>query len=182
MRLWEACKEILDYWIGHGVRIFRVDNPHTKPMAFWAWLIPAVQREHPDVIFLAEAFTAPKIMAKLAEVGFTQSYTYFTWRTDKWELTDYVVEVALGPKAEYMRPNFWPNTPDILAGPLRNGPPGRIPRAVRPGLDSGATTACTAVTSWARTSRPRRPTRSTCTRRSTRSSTATSMFPARWRP
>jgi starch synthase (maltosyl-transferring) len=121
--LWEACKAILDHWIDHGVRIFRVDNPHTKPLAFWEWLIPAVRAEHPDVLFLAEAFTRPKVMAKLAEVGFSQSYTYFTWRDTKQELAEYLDEVANGPKAEYMRPNFWPNTPDILAGPLRDGPP-----------------------------------------------------------
>ncbi len=121
--LWLACKEILDYWIAHGVRVFRVDNPHTKPFAFWEWLIAAVQSDHPDVLFLAEAFTRPKVMAKLAEVGFSQSYTYFTWRTGKDELQEYLEEVCLGPKADYMRPNFWPNTPDILSGPLRNGPP-----------------------------------------------------------
>jgi len=120
--LWEACKGILEHWIGHGVKIFRVDNPHTKPIAFWAWVIPAIQAEHPDVLFLAEAFTRPKVMAKLAEVGFTQSYTYFTWRTEKWDLTEYGVEVAMSEKAEFMRPNFWPNTPDILAHPLRNAP------------------------------------------------------------
>jgi len=120
--LWSACKEILDFWIARGVRIFRVDNPHTKPMAFWEWLMPAVQAEHPDVVFLAEAFTRPKVMAKLAEVGFSQSYTYFTWRTTATELREYVEEVALSDKAEYMRPSFWPNTPDILAPPLRNAP------------------------------------------------------------
>ncbi|MDP8993109.1 MAG: alpha-1,4-glucan--maltose-1-phosphate maltosyltransferase [Actinomycetota bacterium] len=121
--LWEACKEIIDFWIDKGVRIFRVDNPHTKPIALWRWLIPTVQGVHPDVVFLAEAFTRPKMMAKLAEVGFTQSYTYFTWRTTRQELEDYLVELAHGPKADYMRPSFWPNTPDILSGPLRNGPP-----------------------------------------------------------
>jgi starch synthase (maltosyl-transferring) len=121
--LWQACKAIFDYWIGHGVRIFRVDNPHTKPMAFWEWVLPAVQAEHPDVLFLAEAFTRPKVMAKLAEVGFSQSYTYFTWRNTKQELTEYGIEVTTADTAEYMRPNFWPNTPDILAGPLRNGTP-----------------------------------------------------------
>jgi starch synthase (maltosyl-transferring) len=110
-------------WIERGVRIFRVDNPHTKPLALWAWLIPAVQAEHPEVVFLAEAFTRPKMMAKLAEVGFSQSYTYFTWRTASWELQTYLEELARGPAADYMRPNFWPNTPDILSGPLRNGPP-----------------------------------------------------------
>jgi starch synthase (maltosyl-transferring) len=119
--LWEACFEIFDYWIAHDVRIFRVDNPHTKPFAFWDWVINAVRADHPETIFLAEAFTRPPVMAKLAEVGFTQSYTYFAWRTERWELEEYVTELAHGPKADYMRPNFWPNTPDILAGPLRNG-------------------------------------------------------------
>lgn len=119
--LWQACRAIVEHWIGFGVRIFRVDNPHTKPMAFWAWLIESVQREHRDVIFLAEAFTRPKVMAKLAEVGFTQSYTYFTWRTSKDELASYLSEVSNGPSADWMRPNFWPNTPDILAEPLRHG-------------------------------------------------------------
>lgn len=121
--LWTACKEILEFWIRHGVKIFRVDNPHTKPLAFWAWVIQAVQSVHPDVLFLAEAFTHPKMMSKLAEVGFTQSYTYFTWRTTKLELTEYATEVAHGPTSDYMRPNFWPNTPDILSGPLRLGEP-----------------------------------------------------------
>jgi starch synthase (maltosyl-transferring) len=108
------------------VRIFRVDNPHTKPMAFWEWVIAEVQAEHPDVLFLAEAFTRPHVMARLAESGFSQSYTYFTWRTEQHGeegLWAYMEELAHGPKADYMRPNFWPNTPDILSGPLRNGPP-----------------------------------------------------------
>ena len=121
--LWKACRDVLRYWIDQGIRVFRVDNPHTKPMAFWAWLIERILRDHPDVVFLSEAFTRPKVMAKLAEIGFTQSYTYFTWRTAAWELREYVDEVAHGPTADYMRPNFWPNTPDILSGPLRNGPP-----------------------------------------------------------
>jgi starch synthase (maltosyl-transferring) len=121
--LWQACRDILLFWIAKGIRIFRVDNPHTKPMAFWAWVIEAVQAEHPDVLFLAEAFTRPKVMAKLAEIGFTQSYTYFTWRTAKWELEEYVTELTTPPLVDYMRPSFWPNTPDILSGPLRGGPP-----------------------------------------------------------
>ncbi|HTJ73877.1 MAG TPA: alpha-1,4-glucan--maltose-1-phosphate maltosyltransferase [Acidimicrobiales bacterium] len=121
--LWQACKDILDHWIGHGIRIFRVDNPHTKPLAFWEWLIPAIQRDHPETLFLAEAFTRPKMMAKLAEVGFSQSYTYFTWRNGRDELREYLEELTEGPTADYMRPSFWPNTPDILSGPLRNGPP-----------------------------------------------------------
>ncbi len=119
--LWQACREIIEFWVSHGVRIFRVDNPHTKPMAFWAWLLPAVQSLHPDVIFLSEAFTRPKVMAKLAEVGFTQSYTYFTWRTTKAELVEYVTELTAAPLVDYFRPAFWPNTPDILSGPLRRG-------------------------------------------------------------
>jgi len=120
--LWSACLDILEFWIGRGVRIFRVDNPHTKPMAFWAWAIAEVRSAHPEVVFLAEAFTRPKVMAKLAEVGFSQSYTYFTWRVGGWELRQYVEELATGPTADYMRPSFWPNTPDILSGPLRDGP------------------------------------------------------------
>jgi starch synthase (maltosyl-transferring) len=123
--LWEACKDILDFWLGKGVAIFRVDNPHTKPVAFWEWLIGSVRAEHPEVIFLAEAFTRPPVMAKLAEVGFSQSYTYFTWRTEQEGpdgLRAYLEELT-GDLADFMRPNFWPNTPDILSGPLRNGPP-----------------------------------------------------------
>jgi starch synthase (maltosyl-transferring) len=123
--LWEACKEILEFWIDHGVRIFRVDNPHTKPVVFWEWLIPAVLDEHPDIVFLAEAFTRPRMMAKLAEVGFSQNYTYFTWRTEQYGpegLRAYLEELA-GEKADFMRPSFWTNTPDILSGPLRGGPP-----------------------------------------------------------
>src|SRR5581483_3866890 len=110
-----------DFWIAKGVHIFRVDNPHTKPMAFWEWIIAAVQADHPDVVFLAEAFTRPKVMAKLAEVGFSQSYTYFTWRTERWEIEEYLSELTSPPLVDYFRPNFWPNTPDILAGPLRHG-------------------------------------------------------------
>jgi starch synthase (maltosyl-transferring) len=124
--LWQACKNILDYWISLGVAIFRVDNPHTKPVAFWEWVIEAVQADHPEVLFLSEAFTRPKVMARLAEAGFSQSYTYFTWRTEQHGpdgLWAYLDELAHGPVADYMRPNFWPNTPDILSGPLRNGPP-----------------------------------------------------------
>ena len=120
--LWEAARDIVLGWVGHGITIFRVDNPHTKPLAFWAWLIEDLHEQHPELVFLAEAFTTPEMMAKLAEVGFTQSYTYFTWRTEAWELRDYVVELSQGPLADHMRPAFWPNTPDILAGPLRRGP------------------------------------------------------------
>jgi starch synthase (maltosyl-transferring) len=124
--LWKACRDIFEHWISFGVKIFRVDNPHTKPVAFWEWVIDAVRSNHPDVIFLAEAFTRPHVMARLAEAGFSQSYTYFTWRTAQHGpegIWAYMEELAHGPKADYMRPNFWPNTPDILAGPLRGGPP-----------------------------------------------------------
>jgi starch synthase (maltosyl-transferring) len=118
-----ACKAVLDHWIAHGVRIFRVDNPHTKPVAFWEWLIAAVKAEHPDVIFLAEAFTRPAMMKVLAKVGFTQSYTYFTWRNGKAELEEYLNELAHSESAEYMRPNFFVNTPDILHAYLQHGGP-----------------------------------------------------------
>jgi len=119
--LWEAMRRILEFWIGHGVRTFRVDNPHTKPVKFWEWLIRSVQDAHPDVIFLAEAFTRPKMMRVLAKAGFTQSYTYFTWRNDKQELIDYLTEITTPPVAEYFRGNLWPNTPDILHETLQRG-------------------------------------------------------------
>lgn len=120
--LWSACEAILETWIGRGIRVFRVDNPHTKPLAFWEWLIARVRDRHPEVVFLAEAFTRPRVMEALAEVGFTQSYTYFTWRTSAAELAEYATEVTSGRASDWMRPNFWPNTPDILSGPLRGGP------------------------------------------------------------
>jgi starch synthase (maltosyl-transferring) len=119
--LWEALKEVVDFWIGHGVKIFRVDNPHTKTFAFWEWLIGGVKAEHPEVLFLAEAFTRPKVMYRLAKLGFTQSYTYFTWRTTKAELIEYVTELTTTEVSEFFRPNLWPNTPDILAQQLQGG-------------------------------------------------------------
>ena len=109
------------FWIGHGVRIFRVDNPHTKPVAFWKWLISSVQEKHTDTIFLAEAFTRPKMMKVLAKAGFTQSYTYFTWRNTKQELTEYMTELSGSETADYFRPNFFVNTPDILPPILQQG-------------------------------------------------------------
>ena len=112
--LWDELKSVILYWIEQGVTIFRVDNPHTKPIPFWHWVIGEVNREFPEVIFLAEAFTRPKIMASLAKVGFTQGYTYFTWRVTKQEITEYMNELVHGPSRNYFRPNFWPNTPDIL--------------------------------------------------------------------
>ena len=119
--LWEELKGILDFWIGQGVRIFRVDNPHTKPLPFWAWLIDAIKTEHPDVLFLAEAFTRPQVMQRLAKIGFSQSYTYFTWRNTRQELTDYFKELMQTQIMEYLRPNLWPNTPDILPEFLQVG-------------------------------------------------------------
>jgi starch synthase (maltosyl-transferring) len=119
--LWDELKSIVDYWIAQGVRIFRVDNPHTKAFGFWEWIINAIKRDQPDVIFLAEAFTRPKLMHALAKLGFSQSYTYFTWRNSKQELTDYFTDLARGPGRQYYRPNVWPNTPDILHETLQSG-------------------------------------------------------------
>jgi starch synthase (maltosyl-transferring) len=111
--IWYALRDLVLFWVGKGVRIFRVDNPHTKPVPFWEWMIADVQTKHPDVIFLAEAFTRPKMMKRLAKVGFTQSYSYFTWRNTKWELTQYLTELTREECRHYMRPNFFVNTPDI---------------------------------------------------------------------
>ena len=119
--LWAELKSIVDFWIEQGIRIFRVDNPHTKPFPFWEWLIGEIGRSHPDVLFLAEAFTRPKVMHRLAKIGFTQSYTYFTWRNTKRELTEYFTELAGGAARQYFRPNVWPNTPDILHETLQSG-------------------------------------------------------------
>jgi starch synthase (maltosyl-transferring) len=119
--LWQALLGVVHFWIEQGVRIFRVDNPHTKPFAFWEWLLGEVKREHEDVIFLSEAFTRPKVMARLAKVGFTQSYTYFAWRNTKHELIEYFGELARGKQREFFRPNVWPNTPDILTEYLQHG-------------------------------------------------------------
>ncbi len=119
--LTHALREIVEFWIDHDVKVFRVDNPHTKALPFWEWLIGEIHAAHPDVIFLAEAFTRPKMMQTLAKLGFTQSYTYFTWRNYKHELIDYVVELTRGEMADYFRPNFWPNTPDILHEYLQHG-------------------------------------------------------------
>ncbi|MDO9559682.1 MAG: hypothetical protein Q7I89_08345 [Syntrophales bacterium] len=119
----EELRSIILFWIEQGVRIFRVDNPHTKPFAFWDWLIKEIKQACPEVIFLAEAFTRPKVMSRLAKAGFTQSYTYFTWRNTKREITDYLTELTQTECREYFRPNFWPNTPDILPEFLQYGGP-----------------------------------------------------------
>jgi starch synthase (maltosyl-transferring) len=119
--LWEELRSVVCFWVEQGVHIFRVDNPHTKPFAFWEWLIGEVKREYPDVLFLAEAFTRPKIMYRLAKLGFSQSYTYFTWRNAKWELRQYFTELTKTEVSEFFRPSLWPNTPDILSDYLRDG-------------------------------------------------------------
>jgi starch synthase (maltosyl-transferring) len=119
--MWEELKSVFDYWIAEGVTIFRVDNPHTKAFPFWEWVIGEIKREHPEALFLAEAFTRPKIMYRLAKLGFSQSYTYFPWRTAKGETTAYLSELAQAPVREFFRPNQWPNTPDILTEFLQRG-------------------------------------------------------------
>jgi starch synthase (maltosyl-transferring) len=119
--LWHELKSIFEFWIEQGIRIFRVDNPHTKPFPFWEWCIGEIKRAHPDVLFLAEAFTRPKVMHRLAKVGFTQSYTYFAWRNTKRELMEYVTALTRSETREFLRPNFWPNTPDILTEYLQLG-------------------------------------------------------------
>jgi starch synthase (maltosyl-transferring) len=119
--LWAELLEVVRFWVNQGVKVFRVDNPHTKPLAFWEWMIRQVRAENPEVIFLSEAFTRPKVMQQLAKVGFTQSYTYFAWRVSKWELETYMTELTQTDMAEYFRPNFWPNTPDILTETLQTG-------------------------------------------------------------
>jgi starch synthase (maltosyl-transferring) len=119
--LWEEIRRVVRFWISKGVTIFRVDNPHTKPFAFWQWLISDIRKEHPEVFFLAEAFTRPKIMYRLGKVGFSQSYTYFTWRYTKREFMEYLNELTRSDLRDLFRPNFWPNTPDILPEHLQYG-------------------------------------------------------------
>ena len=119
--LWENLARVVRFWIDQGVRIFRVDNPHTKAFSFWEWMIGDVKADEPDVLFLAEAFTRPKVMYRLAKIGFSQSYTYFTWRTTKWDLTAYFEEITRPPVSDFFRPNIWPNTPDILHETLQHG-------------------------------------------------------------
>ncbi len=121
--LWSACKEILEFWIARGIRTFRVDNPHTKPFAFWDWLLREMRRDHPDVIFLSEAFTRPARMNGLAKLGFQQSYTYFTWRNTPGDVREYLAQLTRPDVVEYFRPNFFANTPDILHAYLQQGGP-----------------------------------------------------------
>jgi starch synthase (maltosyl-transferring) len=119
--MWEELKSVFLYWTDMGVTIFRVDNPHTKAFPFWEWVIAEIKRDHPEALFLAEAFTRPKIMYRLAKVGFSQSYTYFPWRNVKGEITAYLTELTQTPVREFFRPNQWPNTPDILTEFLQMG-------------------------------------------------------------
>ena len=129
--LWDGLRDVFLFWIEQKIRIFRVDNPHTKAFPFWEWCIAGIKRDFPDTIFLAEAFTRPRVMQRLAKLGFTQSYTYFTWRNTKDELTEYLTELTHGRACEYMRPNLWPNTPDILPETLQiGGPPAFLSRIV----------------------------------------------------
>lgn len=119
--LWGELRSVFQYWADLGVRVFRVDNPHTKPFPFWEWCINSLKSTYPDLIFLSEAFTRPKVMYRLAKLGFTQSYTYFAWRNQKWDLTDYFTELTQTKVREFFRPNLWPNTPDILTEQLQTG-------------------------------------------------------------
>jgi starch synthase (maltosyl-transferring) len=120
-QLWKALLDVVWFWIDQGVKVFRVDNPHTKPFAFWEWLLGSVFENAPETIFLSEAFTRPRVMEQLARIGFTQSYTYFTWRTTKWEIEQYFSELTGPDLSAYFRPNLWPNTPDILSEELQSG-------------------------------------------------------------
>jgi starch synthase (maltosyl-transferring) len=119
--LWEELKSVFTFWIRNGVSVFRVDNPHTKPFPFWEWVITGIKRDYPEILFLSEAFTRPKIMYRLAKLGFSQSYTYFPWRNTKWELTTYLTELTKTDVREFFRPSQWPNTPDILTEFLQTG-------------------------------------------------------------
>jgi len=121
--LWEELLGVARFWIDQGISVFRVDNPHTKPFRFWGWFIDTLKAEHPELIFLSEAFTRPKVMYELARLGFTQSYTYFAWRNEKWDIESYFNELTRTEVADYFRPNLWPNTPDILTETLQSGRP-----------------------------------------------------------
>jgi starch synthase (maltosyl-transferring) len=138
--LWKELFSVFAFWIDKGVKVFRVDNPHTKALPFWEWCIAEVRKTHPEVIFLAEAFTRPHVMYGLAKMGYTQSYTYFSWRTEKVELTEYMTEITTAPVNEFFRGNLWPNTPDILPGFLQTGG--------RPGFAQRAILAATLGASW----------------------------------
>ena len=136
--VWDALRDVIQFWVDQGVRIFRVDNPHTKPLPFWHWMIADIQSRHPDVLFLAEAFTRPKLMYRLAKIGFSQSYTYFTWRNTKQEIIEYLTDLTMPPVADFFRPNFFVNTPDINPIFLQtSGRPGFLLRAALAATLSG---------------------------------------------
>ncbi len=139
-KLWAELLRVVLQWVEHGIRIFRVDNPHTKPIAFWEWLIAEVKSKYPDVVFLAEAFTRPNLLHQLAKIGFTQGYSYFTWRNTRPELEEYGLEVTQGPGADYLQPNFFANTPDILHEYLQDG--GRPAFKIRYALAAVLSTSC----------------------------------------
>jgi starch synthase (maltosyl-transferring) len=172
--LWRELKSIVDFWIGKGVSVFRVDNPHTKPFSFWEWLIREVRDVHPEIIFLSEAFTRPRIMERLAKIGFNQSYTYFTWRNTQYELIQYLTELTKTEQREYFRPNFWPNTPDILPEILQHGgEPAFITRVVMAATLSSNYGLYGPVYEFGINTPTRRARRNTSIRRSTRLSTGT---------
>ena len=138
--LWRELRGVFEFWMDQGVRVFRVDNPHTKTLPFWEWCIPELKRRDPGLIFLSEAFTRPKVMYHLAKLGFTQSYTYFTWRNHRWDLTEYLKELTTTPVRHFFRPSFWPNTPDILTETLQHGG--------RPAFLMRAVLAATLTANW----------------------------------
>ena len=180
--LWAELERVFRFWIDRGIRIFRVDNPHTKPFAFWEWVIHAIRSDHPDVVFLSEAFTRPRVMEYLAKAGFSQSYTYFTWRNTKGELERYLTGLTSGPAREYVRPNLFANTPDILHEYLQaGGRSGHQIRLVLAATLAGSYGIYGPLSSSPRLRRCRAP-RNTWTRRSTRSVTGGSGDPTRWRP
>ncbi len=175
--LWEELKSVFVFWIERGVRIFRVDNPHTKPIPFWEWVIRQLQDVYPDVVFLAEAFTRPKVMKRLAKVGFSQSYTYFTWRNFKQELQAYLEELTQSEVAEYMRGNLWPTRRTSSPKCYRRAEGQRSRSASRWQRPSPPSTASTPGTSCSRTRRSSRARRSISTPRSTSSSRVTGTSP-----
>ena len=170
--LWQAWRDVVIHWVDAGVKFFRVDNPHTKPFPFWEWLIKEVHAHDRGVVFLAEAFTRRAVMRQLAKIGFTQSYTYFTWKNSRWELSEYLNELANGPEREYFRPNFFINTPDILHDYLEHGgPPAFASRLVLAGTLS-PTYGIYSGYEWFENVPVARAPRSTWTPRSTRPNSA----------
>ncbi len=146
--LWDALYGVFKFWADHGVQVFRVDNPHTKALPFWEWCIAEVRKTHPEVIFLAEAFTRPHVMYALAKGGYTQGYTYFTWRTGKDELQAYFEEICNPPVSDFFRPNVWPNTPDILHEQLQEKDPAATARGVSVARCTGGNAECELGNLW----------------------------------